>query len=77
MSRFRGSSDFQMTEALFEPEGNGSRPTELSRGQWSLDSLHGGPPSALIARHLEQLAPDHVDLVRLTVDIPQPIPVAL
>ncbi len=65
-----------MIQAFYEPDGDLFVPTLLSRGPWSLDSLHGGPPSALMARHLEHLAPDHMDLVRLAVEILRPIPYA-
>lgn len=65
-----------MNHALFEHDGDRFRHTESSREPWSLDSLHGGPPAALLARHLEALAPPHMDLVRLTVEILRPIPVA-
>lgn len=30
------------------------RPTELSRGPWDPDALHGGPPAALVAGALEE-----------------------
>jgi len=44
-----------MTEALFEVEGDGFLPTELSQGPWDPDALHGGAPAALMAR-AEQIA---------------------
>jgi hypothetical protein len=52
-------------------------PTIFSRGPWSLDWLHGGPVAALLARSVEQLAPDGVDwfIARLTVELERPVPV--
>lgn len=52
--------------------------TELTRGPWSPQHQHGGPPSALIARALEQEAARHglSHLPRLTVSFFRPIPIA-
>ena len=52
-------------------------PTAFSRGPWSLEWLHGGPVAALLARSVEQLAPDGVDwfVARLTVELERPVPV--
>lgn len=50
--------------------------TELTRGPWHPDFQHAGPPSALIARALEQLAGDAMQIVRVTVEIMKPIPIA-
>lgn len=49
----------------------------LTAGPWSLSSQHAGPPSALLARQLEhyQPRPGH-RLVRVSVDILAPVPVA-
>ena len=60
-------------DALFDSGPGGTwTPTELSRGPWSVDSLHGGPPAALLARALEPLlAP--LQPVRLTVELLRPI----
>jgi hypothetical protein len=52
-------------------------PTELSRGPWSPDSLHGGPPAALLTRALERLpARAAMRLVRVTVELLRPVPLA-
>ncbi|MDA8275866.1 MAG: thioesterase family protein [Actinomycetota bacterium] len=66
------------TDALFEPEGSGFAPTELARGPWSHDALHGGPVAALIVHALERdAAPDgDLALVRLTVELLRPVPVS-
>ncbi|HLT35751.1 MAG TPA: acyl-CoA thioesterase domain-containing protein, partial [Enhygromyxa sp.] len=52
--------------------------TALTRGPWSNDHQHGGPPTALLARAIERLEHDGVDLftVRMTVELLRPIPIA-
>jgi hypothetical protein len=53
------------------------RTTSATQGPWSKQMQHGGPPSALILREMERLAPaagGH--LARLTVDFLAPVPVA-
>jgi hypothetical protein len=53
--------------------------TELTRGPWSPEFQHGGPPSALLARALErdlaELAPAS-RIVRMTVELVRPIAIA-
>ena len=49
--------------------GNGA-----SRGPWTADACHAGPVTAIIARALEQNAPDK-QLVRLTVSFCRPVPI--
>lgn len=48
-------------------------PSSHTRGPWHPDHCHAGPPTALIARAVEQLNPDQ-QLVRLTVNLIRPIP---
>ena len=64
-----------MTDALFVTEGDDLVPTELTRGGWTDDSQHGGPPSGLLARSIE-LVPTAVPMqvVRFTVDLFRPVP---
>jgi hypothetical protein len=64
--------------ALFKPEGSGFAPTELARGPWSPDALHGGPVAALVVHALERDATSDGDLalVRLTVELLRPVPLA-
>lgn len=50
-------------------------PTSHSRGPWSPDACHAGPPTALLARAVERLLPD-AQLTRLTVELGRPIPFA-
>lgn len=64
------------TPALFEPDGDDWRPTDLARGPWSPDALHGGPVAALLARAIEGCEPrSSAEVVRLTVDLVRPVPV--
>jgi hypothetical protein len=63
--------------AFYEPAGPGHyRATAATAGPWSPDAQHGGPPSALAARELEQHEPDEsMRLARVSVDILRPVPV--
>jgi len=64
-------------QTLFEPAGDGWLPTDLARGPWSPDALHGGPVAALLARAIEGCEPTPgAEVVRLTVDLLRPVPVA-
>ena len=66
-----------MPDALFIADGERFVPTELSRGPWSPDAQHGGPPAALLARSLERAAgEDGMQVVRLTVELLRPVPLA-
>ncbi len=65
------------TPALFVADGNHVLPTELARGPWSAQSLHGGPVAALIARSIERHTGENdLQLVRVTVELLRPVPVA-
>jgi hypothetical protein len=48
--------------------------TELTRGPWSNDHQHGGPPTALLARAIERR---HAEMfvTRMTCDLLRPIPI--
>jgi hypothetical protein len=64
-------------ESLFEPDGSRFVPTELSRGPWSPDALHGGPVAALLARVAAAVDADgSTQPVRLTIDLLRPVPLA-
>ena len=56
-------------------DGRWFQPTDHSRGPWDPMACHAGPPTALMARALEQLMPD-LRLVRLNVELLRPIPMA-
>jgi acyl-coenzyme A thioesterase PaaI-like protein len=67
-------------DALFELDGPRLVPTELARGPWSPDALHGGPTAAAVARaaeqHLALTGPGEVawELARVTVELVRPVP---
>jgi hypothetical protein len=50
--------------------------TSATAGPWGPALQHGGPPSALAVRALEQLPGDGLRIARVTVDILRPVPVA-
>lgn len=50
-------------------------PTDHTRGPWDPDACHAGPPSGLLVRAMERALPS-VRLVRITVDLAKPIPMA-
>jgi hypothetical protein len=50
-------------------------PTDACRGPWDPGSCHAGPPTGLLARAVERLIPEQ-RLVRITVDLTRPIPMA-
>lgn len=65
-----------MSESYFTTaDGVWFQPTPHARGPWDVNACHGGPPSALIVRAVEQLVPEK-RLARLSVDIERPIPMA-
>ena len=47
---------------------------EGARGPWSADACHAGPPSAALAREIEQLC--EKQLVRITINLGRPVPMA-
>ena len=63
--------------ALFVADGDALVPTDLARGPWDPNALHGGPTSALLARAIESCPTDGVafEVARLTVELLRPVPV--
>ncbi len=59
-------------QSFFLPDLDGFVATGLTRGPWSRDHQHGGPPAALMARAIEQEAGDGMRVARLTVLRPGP-----
>lgn len=61
--------------ALFVQTGERYTPTELSRGGWSDDAQHGGPPTGLLARAVEAI-PTVVpmQIARFTIDLYREVP---
>lgn len=52
--------------------------SELTRGPWSNDHQHGGPPAALLARAVEREGPraHEMFVARMTFELLRPIPIA-
>lgn len=66
-----------MTDAFYVPEGDGFLSTSLTKGPWSPDFQHGGPPSALLVREIERLpGGENKRLAQIAIDLLHPIPVA-
>jgi hypothetical protein len=67
-----------MTEAFFVPDGGDTFiATQWTRGPWSLDAQHGGPPSALLGRAVQGVAgDDDFHIARIVFDILRPVPIA-
>ena len=64
-----------MSKALFEIDGERFVPADITRGPWSPDAMHGGPPSALLARAIERFEDGERMLVtRVTVELMRPVP---
>lgn len=69
-----------MADALYVPEGDLMVPTELSRGPWVATAQHGGPPSGLLTRAVEQHRSDPDEdpstyvISRMTVELLRPVP---
>ena len=49
--------------------------TDHARGPWNPDACHAGPPTGLVARAAERIVDDK-RLMRLTLDLVRPIPMA-
>lgn len=61
-------------EAFFVPDGDRFVATEYTRGPWSREHQHGGPPAALMGRAVEVGAAGLL-LTRLSVDFLRPVPI--
>jgi hypothetical protein len=61
--------------ALFSLDGGDLVPSDLTRGGWSDDAQHGGPPCGILARAIENVPTiDPMQVVRFTVDLMKPVP---
>lgn len=71
---------FTAPDCLDDPAGTWFVPTDLARGPWVADACHAGPPTGLIARASERAVAALVGpaqpLLRLTVDLVRPVPMA-
>ena len=67
-----------VSESIFRRAGDDLyEPTELARGPWDPDALHGGAPAALIAGALECLEPvEGLETARLDFEFVRPVPLA-
>jgi acyl-coenzyme A thioesterase PaaI-like protein len=62
--------------ALFEPTADGFVAHPYTRGPWDERMMHGGAPSALIARAIERALPaDGLEVARLTIDFLGGVPI--
>jgi Acyl-CoA thioesterase C-terminal domain/Acyl-CoA thioesterase N-terminal domain len=61
---------------FYVPDGEAFVATEPTRGPWSGQHQHGGPPAALLGRAMERLSGGGALLSRLTFDFLRPIPIA-
>ena len=63
---------------LFEALGSGTYDSaELTRGPWRADAQHGGPPSALLGRVVEQQLPAGQRVARINVELVRPVPLSM
>ena len=73
-----------MPDSFYEPDGDGYRATELTRGPWDPDAQHAGPPAALIGREVERLRGGRLGggegppalVGRITYEIVRSVPIA-
>jgi hypothetical protein len=63
-------------ETFYRADGDGFVATEATRGPWSEDHQHGGPPAALLGRAIAAAAGADWQLVRIAFELPRPIPIA-
>jgi hypothetical protein len=63
-------------QSFFLADGEAFQATDLTRGPWSPEHQHAGPPSALLACVIERALPPGLTVARLTVELLRPIPVA-
>lgn len=65
-----------MADAFYIPDGDRFVSTEWTRGPWTAEAQHAGPPSALIARAIERLEPGSaMRVARFTGEILRPVPI--
>ncbi|MEW5854134.1 MAG: thioesterase family protein [Myxococcota bacterium] len=65
-------------DAFFIPDGDRFLPTDHTRGPWSAEHQHGGPPSALLARAIEQVPTGGLPMLvtRMTVELLRAVPIS-
>ncbi len=60
---------------FISPDKHWFKPTAHTRGPWDENACHAGPPTGLLARAMERLAPEQ-RLTRITVNLLRPVPFA-
>ncbi len=66
-----------MSAGLYTRDGERFLPSELTRGPWSPDAQHAGPPAALLGRAIERCEPRaDAQVGRVTFEILGPVPLA-
>ncbi|WP_079194337.1 acyl-CoA thioesterase domain-containing protein [Streptomyces sp. CB02923] len=72
------SASAPLPEAFYRDLGHGRyESSPATAGPWSPKWQHGGPPSALLGRALEQHDPrEGLRIARATVELPRPVPMA-
>jgi hypothetical protein len=71
-----GEAGSAPVRALFAPDGGGFVAAPHSRGPWDERMMHGGAPSALLARAVERTQPgDELVVTRLTIEFLSAVPV--
>jgi hypothetical protein len=64
-----------MSDAFFVRDGDRYLPTELTRGPWSPDAQHGGPPAALLGTAMERTERREDSIVvRASFEMLKPVP---
>jgi hypothetical protein len=64
--------------SIFVADGDVLVPTELARGPWDEQAMHGGPPSSVLTRAIEAAEPPagvRMEIARVTVELLRPIPI--
>jgi acyl-coenzyme A thioesterase PaaI-like protein len=65
-----------VTAALFQLEGNRAEPGELTRGPWTDNAQHGGPPAALLTVLVESVTEPDQWIARMNVELLAPVPLS-
>jgi len=76
MSPGHGKIDLSPFSSFYVADGPLFLATALTRGPWSPEHQHAGPPSALLACVIERGLPPDMAVARMTVEILRPLPIA-
>lgn len=65
-------------EAFYVPDGDRYTATDYTRGPWTAESQHVGPPAALLGREMQRCdRRPGWQMVRVTVEILRPVPITV